>query len=241
MKKICFILAILFCIGHAYTQTIEVHDFDNTLIELNNEDFNKEIEIINNISEDLANFSFIHKYDIKPPHFEPIGDVSLSERLKILKNMIIEYESFGKEVFYLKTEYESYEITFLEKLSDLFQHTMKLTEITEKIIKSQSEDLAMALDEWNKALEDTNLLKTQLEINEKLARQAQEEVAALKNMKKRLRTASYVELGIGVPCLVLGLLPIWTNEQQNIKNLLLGIGGTATASGGVTFIFTITF
>lgn len=99
----------------------------------------------------------------------------------------------------------------------------------------------MALDEWNKALEDTNLLKTQLEINEKLARQAQEEVAALKNMKKRLRTVSYVELGIGVPCLVLGLLPIWTNEQQNIKNLLLGIGGTATASGGVTFIFTITF
>lgn len=241
MKKIWFILAILFCIGQAYTQTIEVHDFDNTLIELNNEDFNKEIEIINNISEDLANFSFMHKYDIKPPHFEPIGDVSLSERLKILKNMIIEYENFGKEVFYLKTEYESYEITFLEKLSDLFQHTMKLTEITEKIIKSQSEDLAMALDEWNKALEDTNLLKTQLEINEKLARQAQEEVAALKNMKKRLRTASYVELGIGVPCLVLGLLPIWTDEQQNIKNLLLGIGGTATASGGVTFIFTITF
>lgn len=117
----------------------------------------------------------------------------------------------------------------------------RLSQITEKIIKSQSEDLAIALDEWNKALEDTNLLKTQLEINEKLARQAQEEVAALKNMKKRLRTASYVELGIGVPCLVLGLLPIWTNEQQNIKNLLLGIGGTATASGGVTFVFTIPF
>lgn len=241
MKKICFILAILFCIGHAYTQTIEVHDFDNTLIELNNEDFNKEIEIINNISEDLANFSFMHKYDIKPPHFEPIGDVSLSERLKILKNMIIEYESFGKEVFYLKTEYESYEITFLEKLSDLFQHTMKLTEITEKIIKSQSEDLSLALDEWNKALEDTTLLRTQLEINEKLARKAQEELNAALRVKQRVRFASYVELGIGIPTLILGCLPIWTDEQKNIQNLLIGVGATSTIAGGVGFTFTLTF
>jgi glycerate kinase len=37
------------------------------------------------------------------------------------------------------------------------------------------------------------------------------------------------------------LLPIWTDEQKNIQNLLLGIGGTATAAGGFTFIFTITF
>ena len=117
----------------------------------------------------------------------------------------------------------------------------KLSQITEKIIKSQNEDLAMALDEWNRALEDTNILKAQLEINEKLAKQAQEEIAALKNMKKRLRAVSYIELGIGVPCLVLGLLPIWTDEQQNIKNLFLGVGSTATAAGGFTFAFTITF
>lgn len=241
MKKICFILIILFCIEHAYTQTIEVHDFDDTLVELNNEDFNKEIEIINNISEDLANFSFMHKYDIKPPHFEPIGDVSLSERLKRLKNMIIEYENFGKEVFYLKTEYESYEITFLEKLSDLFQHTMKLTEITEKIIKSQNEDMKLALEEWNKAVADTESLKAQIDTNLKLATKLTEELAAYQRMKKRLRVASYVELGVGVPCLVLGLLPIWTDGQQNIKNLFLGIGGTATAAGCATFAFTITF
>lgn len=117
----------------------------------------------------------------------------------------------------------------------------KISQITEKIIKSQNEDLAVALGEWNKALEDTNLLKTQLEINEKLAKQAQEEIAALKNMKKRIRIVSYIELGIGVPCLALSLSPIWTNEQQNIKNLLLGIGGTATTSGCITFVFTIPF
>ena len=117
----------------------------------------------------------------------------------------------------------------------------KLSLITEKIIKSQSEDLALALDEWNRALEDTNLLRTQLEVNEKLAREAQEELNATLRIKKRVRIASYVELGIGIPTLVLGCLPIWTDGQKNIQNLLIGIGATSTTTGGIGFIFTLTF
>ena len=117
----------------------------------------------------------------------------------------------------------------------------RLSRITEKIIKSQSEDLALALDEWNKAVEDVDLLKTQLEITETLARKAQEEVAAYIAMRQRLRFASYVEIGLGAPCLILGCLPIWTPEQQNIRNLLLGIGGTSFAAGRINFSFTIKF
>lgn len=89
--------------------------------------------------------------------------------------------------------------------------------------------------------EDIAFVKKQSEVNLALAKKLQEEVAMLSNMKKRVRTTSYVELGIGVPCLVLGCLPIWTEEQKNIQNLLLGIGGTATAAGGIGFVFTITF
>lgn len=117
----------------------------------------------------------------------------------------------------------------------------KLSQIIEKIIKSQSEDLALALDEWNKALEDTILLKTQLEINETLAKKAQEELNAALRAKRRVRLASYVELGIGIPTFILGCLPIWTDEQKNIQNLLIGIGTTSTIAGGVGFVFTITF
>lgn len=126
-------------------------------------------------------------------------------------------------------------------MSQLFEHTNRLSQITEKIIKSQSEDLSLALDEWNKALEDTNLLRTQLEINEKLAKKAQEELEAALRVKQRVRFASYVELGIGIPTVVLGCLPIWTNEQKNIQNLLLGIGAASTTAGGVGFVFTLTF
>lgn len=68
-----------------------------------------------------------------------------------------------------------------------------------------------------------------------------EEIASLKRMRRLVRILSYVELGLGVPCLVLGLSPIWTDEQKNIQNLLLGIGGSATAAGLFTFTFTFKF
>ena len=60
-------------------------------------------------------------------------------------------------------------------------------------------------------------------------------------MKKRVRSTSYIELGIGITCLFFGCLPIWTDEQQNIKNLFLGVGATGTAAGAIGFVFTITF
>ena len=109
------------------------------------------------------------------------------------------------------------------------------------MVKSQNEDIGIVNEQLGKAIEDTETIKTKLAVCRMLAEKQAEEIAAYSKMKKRLRTTSYVEFGIGVPCLVIGLLPIWTNEQQNIKNLLLGIGGTATAAGVLTFTFTITF
>ena len=58
---------------------------------------------------------------------------------------------------------------------------------------------------------------------------------------KRLKILSYFELSVGVPCIVLACLPIWTEEQKNIKNLLLGTGTASAASGLMTFTFTINF
>jgi len=89
--------------------------------------------------------------------------------------------------------------------------------------------------------EDTSAVVAELgKLYEKIKR-LNELIAFYEKMKRRLRTTAYVELGIGIPCLVIGMLPIWTDEQKNIQNLLLGIGGTATAAGGATFVFTITF
>lgn len=109
------------------------------------------------------------------------------------------------------------------------------------MVKSQNEDIGIINEQLGKAYEDTESIKTRLAICQLLAEKQGEEIAYYSRMKKRVRTASYIELGIGLPTLILGCLPIWTSDQQNIKNLLLGIGGTATSAGAVSFAFTITF
>lgn len=78
------------------------------------------------------------------------------------------------------------------------------------------------------------------ELYEKVKR-LNELITSYEKMKKRLRTTAYVELGIGIPCLVIGMLPIWTDEQKNIQNLLIGVGATSTIAGGATLTFTIPF
>lgn len=89
--------------------------------------------------------------------------------------------------------------------------------------------------------EDTSVVVAELgELYEKV-KKLNELVASYEKMKKRLRTTAYVELAVGVPCLVIGMLPIWTDEQKNIQNLLLGVGITSTIAGGVGFTFTLTF
>ena len=123
-------------------------------------------------------------------------------------------------------------------MSQLFEHMNKLSQITEKIIKSQSEDLALALDEWNKAIDDTKLLQTQLEVNEKLARKLQEEVAVLEGIKKRARITSYIEIGVGVPLILASYIP---GVEDEWKRTLFITGVSLTACGGVSFVITLSF
>lgn len=117
----------------------------------------------------------------------------------------------------------------------------RLLEITQKIFSSQQQDVQLAIEEISKTTQQAENLKLNLNIIQSLANKQAEEIAALKKVQKRIKIASYVELGVGVPCMVLSFLPIWTDEQKNIQNLLLGIGLTGTAAGVVTFSFTIPF
>lgn len=89
--------------------------------------------------------------------------------------------------------------------------------------------------------EDTSTVIAELGLLYERVKKLNEEVALYTKMRQRLKIVSYVELGVGVPCLALGLLPIWTDEQKNIQNLLLGLGGSATAAGLFTFTFTFKF
>ncbi len=107
--------------------------------------------------------------------------------------------------------------------------------------KSQLQDLGIVNEQLGLATQETESLKIQIEANLRLASKMAEEIAAYEKMKKRLRTTAYIELAVGVPCLVIGCLPIWTDEQKNIQNLLIGVGATSTIAGGVGFTFTLSF
>ena len=105
--------------------------------------------------------------------------------------------------------------------------------------KSQLQDLGIVNEQLGLATQETESLKIQIEANLRLASKMAEEIAAYEKMKKRLRTTAYIELAVGVPCLIIGCLPIWTDKQKNIQNLLIGVGATSTIAGGVGFTFTL--
>ena len=112
-------------------------------------------------------------------------------------------------------------------------------------MKLELENSQKTLEELKKALlsnkDDTSYLVSELgELFEKV-KNLNELLESYKKIKKRLRAVSYFELGIGIPCVIFGYLPIWTENQKNIQNLLLGIGFSNTASGLITFTFTINF
>ena len=107
--------------------------------------------------------------------------------------------------------------------------------------KSQLQDLGIVNEQLGLATQETESLKIQIEANLRLASKMAEEIAAYEKMKKRLRTTAYIELAVGVPCLIIGCLPIWTDNQKNIQNLLIGVGATSTIAGGVGFTFTLSF
>lgn len=112
-------------------------------------------------------------------------------------------------------------------------------------MKLELENSQKTLEELKKALlsnkDDTSYLVSELgELFEKV-KKLNEVLESYKKIQKRLKTLSYFELSVGVPCIILACLPIWTEEQKNIKNLLLGTGTASTAFGLMTFTFTINF
>lgn len=111
--------------------------------------------------------------------------------------------------------------------------------------KIELENSKKTLKELKQALlsnkEDTSVVIAKLgELYEKI-KKLNETITLLERIRKRSRTVSYIELGIGIPCFIIGFLPIWAKEQQNIKNLFLGVGGTAITTGAATFIVTVSF
>ena len=115
--------------------------------------------------------------------------------------------------------------TELKTMKQELQNSKNTCSELKKALNSSNIDLDNVIGEIGKLSEDVKYLEEKLRVKN--------------NTVNRLRTTSYVELGIGVSSLVVGLLPIWTDDQKNLQNIFLGFGGAMTVSGGITFTFTL--
>ena len=241
MKKTLLVLFLLLVsILPVFSDDIETHEFDDILTELNKEDFLEEVSFIENLSLEISEYKVNDNYNIRIPNFEQLPDNALlSDRILNIKNMVTKYENFTNELLEISNKKDTKINNILSKMLELQTHYSNLITILQKMTKSQLQDLGIVNEQLGLATQETESLKIQIEANLRLASKMAEEIAAYEKMKKRLRTTAYIELAVGVPCLVIGCLPIWTDKQKNIQNLLIGVGATSTIAGGVGFTFTL--
>ena len=160
MKKIFSLICIflLFTALNISAQVYEeVHEFDDVLTELNEEDFLKEKEevekILNKISQCVSKLStkFDLKLDLQDLNTEEFRQASLSEQLKLFKTNYESLNNFVIESQRLLQENSKDFMTFFSLQTELYVHYGKLMTISEKIMNSMSQDLKLALESLKEA------------------------------------------------------------------------------------------
>lgn len=225
IRKLLFVLALsFFCALPAFSQedTSALEELQRTALELSNNS--------NNSTDDAKN--------LKKNSNQTSSDVNLS------KDNLTESEMASMNPFELLDLLEQNLNKADLRLKEATQYSMSLEQDLLDMRKELNNS-KRTLEELKQALlsnkDDTSTVIAELGLLYERVKKLNEEVALFTKMRHRLKILSYVELGVGVPCLALGLLPIWTDEQKNIQNLLLGLGGSATAAGLFTFTFTFKF
>ena len=225
LKKLSLVLALLLLfVSQVFSQEdiVELKELQKIALELNSESSSSQSKsevLKQNCNLELNNANSLKdnltqsEMDLMNP-FELLDqlEMTLNEAQKNYEEAIKSSMNFEKGLINMKIELESSKKTLKE---------------LKQALLSNKEDTSTVIAELGELYEKVK------ELNEL--------IASYERMRKRLRTTAYVELAVGVPCLIMGCLPIWTEEQQNIRDLFLGIGGTATAASGFTFVFTITF
>ena len=225
LKKLSLVLALLLLfVSQVFSQEdiVELKELQKIALELNSESSNSQnkSEILKqNCNLELNNASNLKdslsqsEMDLMNP-FELLDqlEMTLNEAQKNYEAAIKSSLSLEKDLLNMKLELEN---------------SQKTLEELKKALLSNKDDTSYLVSELGELFEKVKNLNELLE--------------SYKKIKKRLRAVSYFELGIGIPCVIFGYLPIWTENQKNIQNLLLGIGFSNTASGLITFTFTINF
>lgn len=225
LKKLSLVLALLLLfVSQVFSQEdiVELEELQKIVLELNSESVNsqnKSESLKQNCNLELNNANSLKdsltqsEMDLMNP-FELLDqlEMTLNEAQKNYEAAIKSSLSLEKDLLNMKLELEN---------------SQKTLEELKKALLSNKDDTSYLVSELGELFEKVKKLNEVLE--------------SYKKTQKRLKILSCFELSVGVPCIVLACLPIWTEEQKNIKNLLLGTGTASAAFGLMTFTFTINF
>ena len=225
LKKLSLVLALLLLfVSQVFSQEdiVELEELQKIALELNSESNNSQnkLETLKqNCNLELNNASNLKdslsqsEMDLMNP-FELLDqlEMTLNEAQKNYEAAIKSSLSLEKDLLNMKLELEN---------------SQKTLEELKKALLSNKDDTSYLVSELGELFEKVKKLNEVLE--------------SYKKIQKRLRNLAYFELSVGVPCIILACLPIWTEEQKNIQNLLLGTGTASAASGLISFTFTINF
>ena len=225
LKKLSLVLALLLLfVSQVFSQEdiVELEELQKIVLELNSESVNsqnKSESLKQNCNLELNNANSLKdsltqsEMDLMNP-FELLDqlEMTLNEAQKNYEAAIKSSLSLEKDLLNMKLELEN---------------SQKTLEELKKALLSNKDDTSYLISELGELFEKVKKLNEVLE--------------SYKKTQKRLKILSCFELSVGVPCIVLACLPIWTEEQKNIKNLLLGTGTASAAFGLMTFTFTINF
>ena len=225
LKKLSLILVLLLLfVSQVFSQEdiVELEELQKIALELNSESSSSQSksEVLNqNCNLELNNANNLKdsltqsEMDLMNP-FELLDqlEMTLNEAQKNYEVAIKSSLSLEKDLLNMKLELEN---------------SQKTLEELKKALLSNKDDTSYLVSELGELFEKVKKLNEVLE--------------SYKKIQKRLKILSYFEVSVGVPCIILACLPIWTEEQKNIKNLLLGTGTASAASGLITFTFTINF
>ena len=252
---------VLFCVSPVFAldDTSELEEFQELANSLSQESYKQEMIQIKSLTslllqelqqspqptmdesllESLKNCEML----MKSSEYQ---QMKLSEQLRVisesqkLSNQLAQAYLTQQEML-SKTQLNALKIT-----NDLLSHYRKLLEILQKIIKSQSEDTQIAIEEMQNALSNSVTLKQELDLINMLANKQAEEINALKKRGKGLTRSRIASISISGGGLILGTVGYFLRQDdltKEIGNLLFYSGVACVSSGIITFgvSFTIPF
>lgn len=228
----------------------EVHEFDDVVTELNSLDYKRAVSGLQEARAALdAELSEISK-DTPIPGIS-IGDVStsrlddpslaLSERLTLIKELMNKYtEIIADSQLALSLSSERmYSVT--QRYTEMCKWYDQILNILERMSESQLSDLGLSQKLLADALEETEELKKRMAVIQALEQRQHEKLLTLEAAQKRIRTLSMVEIGVGLPLLIIGATVPFPDQYSSFQRACTGVGAALTVAGGAGLIFTIHF